>query len=94
MEPGEREMVGVTCCAGWIWCCRGDESGDPLDRDDRSEAEEWIESSCTKKKKTTVSIAVHNRGLRGENGESGAGFTNIILRQQVGTELQVVVQIK
>lgn len=51
-------------------------------------------AAAQKKKKTTVSIAVHNRGLRGENGESGAGFTNIILRQQVGTELQVVVQIK
>lgn len=42
--PGESEMLGVTCCwAGWIWCCRGEDSGEPLDRDERSEADELIE---------------------------------------------------
>lgn len=39
-------MDGVTCCTGWIWCCRGEVSGDPLERDDRSDEAEWIECSC------------------------------------------------
>jgi hypothetical protein len=39
-------MLEETCWAGWIWCGRGEESGEPLERDDRSDAEEWIECSC------------------------------------------------
>jgi hypothetical protein len=37
-------MDGVTCCTGWIWCCKGEVSGEPLEREERSEAE-WMECS-------------------------------------------------
>jgi len=35
----DKERAGVTCC-GCICCCRGDDSGEPLERDDRSEEAE------------------------------------------------------
>lgn len=31
---------------GCAWCCRGDVSGEPLDSDDLSEPEEWMDCSC------------------------------------------------
>lgn len=31
---------------GWIWCCRGECSGEPLDSEDRSEPAEWMDCSC------------------------------------------------
>ncbi len=34
----ETERDGVICW-GWIWDCMGDESGEPLDSEDRSEPE-------------------------------------------------------
>lgn len=42
LDAEERTKLGV----GWSWCCSGDESGDPLDSDDRSEPEEWMDCSC------------------------------------------------
>jgi hypothetical protein len=45
VEAGEREMAGVTCCTGWIWCCRGEVSGEPLEREERSDEAEWMECS-------------------------------------------------
>lgn len=39
-------MDGVTCWTGWIWCCRGEVSGEPLESDDRSEEAEWMECNC------------------------------------------------
>lgn len=39
-EPGDREIVGVTCWAGWIWCCSGEELGEPLESDERSDVDE------------------------------------------------------
>ena len=41
-------MAGVTCCTGWIWCWRGEVSGDPLESEDRSDEAEWIECNCRK----------------------------------------------
>ena len=35
----DNDSAGVIC-SGCIWCWSGDDSGDPLDRDDRSEPEE------------------------------------------------------
>lgn len=45
VEAGEREMAGVTCCTGWIWCCRGEVSGEPLESEERSDEAEWMECS-------------------------------------------------
>lgn len=39
-------MDGVICCTGWIWCCSGEVSGEPLDSDARSDEAEWMECSC------------------------------------------------
>lgn len=43
----ESESAGVTCCVGWIWCCRGEESGEPLAREDRSDSESTEERYTT-----------------------------------------------
>lgn len=40
VEAGEREIAGATCCTGWIWCCRGEVSGDPLESEERSDEAE------------------------------------------------------
>lgn len=80
-------MLGVTCWAGWIWCCKGDESGDPLDRDDRSETDEWIECSWY-----AVSIDYLKNGAC--RLIDGVRPTNIVFCEQVGAELQVIVQVK
>jgi len=37
----DRMKDGVGC----NWCCRGDCSGDPLDSEERSEPEEWMDCS-------------------------------------------------
>jgi hypothetical protein len=44
-DDGESWMDGVECWAGVIWCWSGEESGDTLARDERSEADDWIEWS-------------------------------------------------
>jgi hypothetical protein len=41
LEAELRENVGVTCCG----CCVGDDSGDPLASDERSEDEECIDTN-------------------------------------------------
>ena len=44
MGPAEdRTKEGVGCS----WCCRGDCSGDPLESEERSEPDEWIDCSCS-----------------------------------------------
>lgn len=53
VEAGEREMAGVTCCTGWIWCCRGEVSGEPLESEERSDEAEWMECSYKIKMSTT-----------------------------------------
>jgi hypothetical protein len=35
----ENDNAGVPCC-GCIWCWRGDESGEPLEREERSDEAE------------------------------------------------------
>jgi hypothetical protein len=39
----DRTNEGVGCS----WCCRGDCSGDPLDSEERSEPDEWMDCSCS-----------------------------------------------
>ena len=39
-----RDKAGASC--GWIWCCTGELSGEPLDRDDRSEEPEVTDCRC------------------------------------------------
>ena len=46
MVAGDKEMDGAACWAGWIWFWSGEESGDILAREERSEAEDWIECNC------------------------------------------------
>lgn len=102
VETGDKEIDGVTCWAGWIWCWSGDESGEPLERDDRSEPDEWMECSCTgiilatclKTKRCLLLFdkvpagKQHCRWLgRGRN-------TYIVLGKQTRAELQVIVQIE
>ncbi|KAL8765622.1 MAG: hypothetical protein Q9209_007354 [Squamulea sp. 1 TL-2023] len=43
-EAEDKEKLGVTCCCGWICCCRGDECGEPLDSEP-SEEDEWMDCS-------------------------------------------------
>jgi hypothetical protein len=38
----DNDNAGVTCC-GCIWSWRGDESGEPLEREERSEEAEWMD---------------------------------------------------
>ena len=38
----DNTKLGVGCS----WCWRGDDSGEPLDKDDRSDPEEWMDWSC------------------------------------------------
>jgi hypothetical protein len=40
-EAELREKLGVTCCG----CCVGDDSGEPLESDERSEDEECIDTN-------------------------------------------------
>ena len=41
LEAELREKLGVTCCG----CCVGEDSGDPLDKDERSDEEDCIETN-------------------------------------------------
>lgn len=50
-------MDGVTCCTGWIWCCRGEVSGEPLEREERSDAE-WMECSYKSSMLTKLPLMV------------------------------------
>jgi len=43
VEADDIEKLGATCGVGWIWSCNGDDSGEPLDSDERSDDEEWID---------------------------------------------------
>ena len=42
-EPGS-DKEGVRC--GWIWCCNGEFSGEPLDNDERSEVPDVTDCRC------------------------------------------------
>ena len=44
-DADDREKLEATCWEGWIWCCRGDASGEVLARDDRSEEDEVTDES-------------------------------------------------
>lgn len=39
LEADDSEKGGVTCCAGWICCWRGDECGEPLDNEPSDDEE-------------------------------------------------------
>lgn len=84
-------MDGVTCCTGWIWCCRGEVSGEPLERDERSEAE-WMECSW---RELSTSCSNGSWVIFKDQGVGGSPITTyIVLGQETGAKLEVVVQIK
>jgi hypothetical protein len=56
VEADDREKLGVTCGVGWIWCWRGEDSGEPLDKEERSDDEEWME--CNYRQKSAFAIIV------------------------------------
>ena len=51
MAALDKERAGVTCC-GWICVCSGEESGEPLEREDWSDEAEWMD--CLLRKKISV----------------------------------------
>ena len=71
-------------------------SGDPLESEDRSDEAEWIECSCRKPLTQVLSDKRINlpRGEGGGLGKSRSANTYIFLGQQVGAELQVIVQVE
>jgi len=44
----DKDRAGVICCCGWICCCSGEDSGDPLERDERSDEAECIDCLSSK----------------------------------------------
>lgn len=42
----DKDKAGVICCCGCSCCWIGEESGDPLERDDRSDEAECIDCLC------------------------------------------------
>lgn len=82
----ERTKEGVGC----NWCWRGDWLGEPLDSDERSEPEEWMDWSCS----LTVSACYGDRRHR-LVAKAEARATYIILGEQVeGAEHLVVLNVK
>lgn len=84
-----REKLGVTCCG----CCVGDESGEPLDSDERSEDEEWID--------TNYEIVRWNfKNLKEVSWwkvppyDQYRWYTYVAFRQQGWTELHVIIQVE
>jgi hypothetical protein len=61
----DRTKEGV----GWSWCCRGDWSGEPLDSDERSEPDEWMDWSCGSRSASVGAEAMTSTGgkCRGPN---------------------------
>ena len=96
-------MDGATCCTGWIWCCSGEVSGEPLDSDDRSEEAEWMECSCRNETlesavpQVTLSVS-RTIFVKGDGGglsrRSSSQQTYIVLCQETRTELEVIIQIE
>lgn len=85
MKAGEVELsekAEATCCV----CCVGEELGELLDRDERSDDALLMVTSCTRMLLVRVpSVVVGNA-----DGES----TYVALGQQLGAELHVVLEVK
>lgn len=82
----ERTKDGVGCS----WCWSGDCSGEPLDSDERSEPEEWMDWSCGSR----VSAGCNGTETT-PGGECRGQATYIVLREQVeGAEHLVVLDVE
>lgn len=97
MNGGDEELSekpDATCCG----CCVGEWAGELLAKEDRSEDELWMETSCLggesascctrrAKKKGLVAKFIRINIAKRE-------ITHIALRQQTRTELHVILKIK
>lgn len=85
-EDSTNEGVGCS------WCCRGDCSGDPLESDERSEPDEWMDCSCS----SSVSACLGRIRRQGDvGGKCREAVTYIILSEQVeGAEHLIVFNVK
>jgi len=57
VEAEEREKLGVTVWEGWVWGWRGEDWGEPLEREP-SDEEELIEDNCEVRRLSVVIVWV------------------------------------
>ena len=80
----DRTKEGVGCS----WCWRGDCSGEPLDSEERSEPEEWMDCNCSS------SVSACLGGFDDMDGWQIVS-TYIILSEQVeGAEHLIILDVK
>lgn len=84
-EESTKEGVGCS------WCCRGDCSGDPLESEERSEPEEWMDCNCS----SSVSACFGGFDDMGRVANIVCRATYIILSEQVeGAEHLIVFDVE